>query len=662
MANFCLPRDRVSAFQKAIKSGELDPPALAQLSSVQRRDVLAKFVGEEAAPKVNAEFESKLLLKNQKQGMVTWVKGVTNMKPEVRRDMLAKIQKLERMLDPEDKDVFFSDLAEKRLGFGIDAEEVKLITGMSKKVSDLEAKRLPDRSFPTFEDRMAYGYAAEDLSETFGKLKIKAESLKLSDLKTLRGLGSLGNKIAGNMKSLTASMDNSSIFRQGWKTMITNPNIWRKNATDTFITIARTIGGKNVMREVNAEIISRPMYDKMVKAGLAIKNPEEAFPESLAERIPGFGRLYKASESAYTGFVYKMRADVFEQYIKAAEHGGVNINNPTKLKSIGNLVNSLTGRGNLGRLEPIAGVTNNLFFSPRFLKSNIDTLTAHQFDKNVTPFVRKQAAKNLLKISATVAGILATADAISPGSVDFDSRSTDFGKIKVGNTRFDVTGGMASLVTLGARLVPTVHDGKLGFYAKTSTGKMQDLQDEAFGSRDQIEVLTSFIRNKLSPAAALVTNLSTGEDTLGNPTTPIGELVKGVTPIGARNAYEALQDPNSAPDLAIIIADGLGISANNYVPIQKNAWKNSTTKELNAFKEKVGDKKFEEAGKQFEKEANAYINRIVKDERYTALNDDDKQSLLARKKAEIRTNILKKYNFTYKKDKSDPDKLKDLLK
>lgn len=177
-----------------------------------------------------------------------------------------------------------------------------------------------------------------------------------------------------------------------------------------------------------------------------------------------------------------MRADVFEKYYKMAEASGVNVNDPAQLKDIGKLVNSLTGRGYLGQAEKVAGVVNNIFFSPRFMKANIDTLTAHQLSQGVTPFVRKQAAKNLLKIATATAGILYTAEAIRPGSVDFDPRSTDFGKIKIGNTRFDVTGGMSSLVVLGARLLPTMHDGVWGQYAKTSTGKMTNLNDTAFGS------------------------------------------------------------------------------------------------------------------------------------------------------------------------------------
>lgn len=655
MANFCLPRDRVNAFKLGLKSGEIDPQVLSRMSSEERRNFLAQYVGDgAAAKKVNAEFESKLLLKNQQLGMITWAKKTAGLKPQTKRDLITRIQKLDRVLDPEEQDAFLSDLAEAKLGFGVAEDEAKTIAGLSKTVSEAEAKRLPDGTFPTEADRMKYGYAVEDMTDYVASLKKNAESLKASDLKTARGIGTATSRVAGNLKSLTASLDNSSIFRQGWKTLITNPNIWRKNAAKTFSTLVREVGGKNVMREVNADIVSRPTYDKMTKAGLAIKNPEEAFPESAAEKIPGFGRLYKASESAYTGFVYKTRADVFDQYLKVAEKAGVNIDDPTELKAIGKLVNSLTGRGDLGALERVATPVNNLFFSPRFVKANLDTLTAHALDKNITPFARKQAAKNLLKVASASAGVLYTANALLPGSVDWDSRSTDFGKIRVGNTRFDVTGGMGSLVVLMARLATG--------QAKTSTGKMVDLKGDEFGGRDQIDVFTDFIRNKLAPASSLALNVYTGKDFLGRKTEIGKEVIKATTPIGAQNAYELLQDPNSAPDLVAIIAEGLGISASNYAPVAKGTWENSSSKQIKAFKESVGQDKFNEAAKQFEDKSNEFVNRIIKDARYKALSDDDKQALLTKKKNQIRDEIMSRYNFTYKTTKKPSNRFDELIK
>ncbi|WP_460315408.1 hypothetical protein, partial [Staphylococcus aureus] len=90
-------------------------------------------------------------------------------------------------------------------------------------------------------------------------------------------------------------------------------------------------------------------------------------------------------------------------------------------------------------------------FSAKFLKSNIDTLTAHQFNMKLSKYARKQAALNTLKIVGGIAATLAIADQLWPGSVNWDPRSSDFGKIRIGKVRFDISGGMSSLVVLAAR-------------------------------------------------------------------------------------------------------------------------------------------------------------------------------------------------------------------
>lgn len=658
--NFCLPRDKVQSFKEGLKSGEINPNELATMSSVNRREFLSKYVGESQAKRVNAEFESKMLLKDQQKGYLSWAKNVSGIRPQTRRDLISKIERMNPILTPEDESAFLEDLASTRLGIDITEAESQKIANLSRNVSEAEAKRSEDGTFSSEKDRLDYGRSVEDLTDYVAELKRDTEKLSFGNIKRdikenpVGILGKVTNKTAGNMKSLSASLDNSSIFRQGWKTLITNPNVWRKNAAKTFLDISKTIGGKNTLREVNADIISRPNYDRMVKAKLAIKNPEEAFPESLAEKVPALGRLYKASEAAYTGFVYKTRADVFDKYLQMAEKAGVDINDKKQLEAIGKLVNSLTGRGNLGKLEPVGSTVNNVFFSPRFLKSNVDTLTAHSFDNNITPFARKEAAKNLIKIASATSGILALANAIHPGSVDFDPRSSDFGKIKIGNTRFDVTGGMGSLVTLAAREIT-------GKSKSSTTGKITDLRNDDFGARDQLDVLYDFFRNKLSPAASATVNSITGKDTLGNKTTPLKEFGKTAIPIGIQNAYEQFKDPNAAAPLAAIIADGLGISANNYSATKDNGWEDSKSKELIAFKNKVGGTKFKQANDKFNQKLNNYIDRIRKEESYNKLSDNDKGDLLAKYKTKLQKEVLKDYGFQYKSPKVSKNKTLESL-
>jgi hypothetical protein len=151
------------------------------------------------------------------------------------------------------------------------------------------------------------------------------------------------------------------------------------------------------------------------------------------------GRAYKASENAYGGFVHKTRADIFDKYIEIAKKNDVELTD-NELINIGRLVNALTGRGYLGKLEGAAETVNTIFFAPRNLKSHFDVLGGQILtggaslseikngENKGSNFVRIEAAKNLVKIVAGTALVLLIAKALRPDSVEEDPRSANFGK------------------------------------------------------------------------------------------------------------------------------------------------------------------------------------------------------------------------------------------
>ena len=55
---FCLPRNLAKIFLKKLKSGEITPAKMTEMTSQQRRDYFSSFLGEANATKVNALFES----------------------------------------------------------------------------------------------------------------------------------------------------------------------------------------------------------------------------------------------------------------------------------------------------------------------------------------------------------------------------------------------------------------------------------------------------------------------------------------------------------------------------------------------------------------------------------------------------------------------------
>ncbi len=552
--SFCLLKPEVEKFVEALKTGEINPVKLAEMTSKERRDYLSDIVGKENAKEVNALFESKLLLKNQQQGMINWAKKTAGLKPEVRRDLISRIEKMDKVLDPKERDLFLEDLASTKLGTDVTFEEAKYITEVSNKVVEAKAK-IKEGSPDGSEERLAYGRELVKLNDFVNDLKAKNTDTLLQQIKespgtaVVEGISNLG----GLAKSLKASLDNSVIGRQGLKTLFSNPSIWRKNSLQTFKDMVQQFGGKEVVKEVMADVLSRKnaLNGLYRKEKLAIGNIEEAFPTSLPEKIPLLGRAFKASQAAFEGFQYRTRADVFDKYVEIAEKTGADI------EGIGKVANALTGRGDMGKLEPMADKLNTLLFSPRFLKSNIDLLTAHAFDKGMGSFARKKAAENLIKTVGGIGTVLTIANAVMPGSVETDPRSSDFGKIKVGDTRFDVAGGMASLVTLASRL------GTMSSKSST-TGKVTPLNSDKYGARTGIDVAKDFILGKFAPLPGAVRDILKGQDFQGNKPTLKSTAVNLLAPLPFQNAVEASKNPNSAPLMLRIILDGLGIGASTY--------------------------------------------------------------------------------------------------
>ncbi len=570
--NFCLPKDSTEKFLNALREGKIDPEKMAVMSSAERRAVFDSIIGKEYSKPVNASFEKTLLLKNQQRGMVNWAKQVGGIREPVRRDMIARIEKMDRILTAADEKTFLNDLAEKKLGVEVSFDEASEISTASRELA--RAKERIDSGEPAGgPTRIEYGARLVELQNLVNNLKAKQSETTFSSLakefKTSPGQATIGSvsKMAGFAKGLKASLDNSAIFRQGWRTIFTNPTIWARNAAKSFSDIARQLKRKpsstEVIDGVKADIYSRQnaLDGHYKRMKLDIGTGEEAFPTSLPAKIPGLGRLYTASQTAYEGFLYRMRADIADKFIDIAKANNVNLADPFQARSIGRMINSLTGRGDLGSFEKVGKQINTIFFSPKAVKSHFDFLTLHATDKMST-FARKQAAINMVKVIGGMATILLVAKTLDPDSVEFDPRSSDFGKIKIKDTRFDMSGGMSSMMVLASRLATLETKS-------TATGKVTPLNSGKFGSKTGLDVTFDFFTNKTSPFASIIVDLLRGRDFDGNKPTPLNEAKNLLVPLPITNNYEALTNPDSANDLLIMIADGLGISTNTYTKKKK---------------------------------------------------------------------------------------------
>lgn len=555
---FCLPQDASKKLLSAIRAGSVDPGALVKMSSAERSDFLGKIVGDENAEGTNALFESKMLLQDYKRGLVTWAKKLTGLSSTTRASFLDKINSLDRVLDPTDEKTFLADLAKQKLGASVTFDEAKSITSLAKDATEARTAIKPDDAAGS-ESRLSYGSKLVTLQNYVGELKHSADAT----LREQFGKEPIGTAVtqAKRVFSLSKALKNvgdlSSLFHQGWKALTTHPAIWAKNALASITDAARALGRPGTDTEIGdatkADIFSRPnalngIYQKM---HIDIGNVEESFPSTLPEKVPLFGRLYKATETGFAGFLYRTRADLADLYVKVASDNGIDLGDKKQLSSIGDMVNALTGRGKTSSVTSETNIVNAAIYSQKLLKSNFDYLTAHQFQKDVTPFVRKTASINLLKSVMATAAVLATAKALQPSSVTFDPRSTKFGKITLGGISFDVTGGNGSIVVLASRLISNSE--------VTSKGKVSQLNTGKFGAETSQDVIMDYLTGKLSPAASVILDLLNRSTFSGAKPTVGGELENAVAPFPIQNVIDGQKSVGLADSIIAEIADSFGL-------------------------------------------------------------------------------------------------------
>ena len=658
---YCLPRNEAQKIKDAIVSGKLNPDKLNNMSSANRRAFLTDLVGELNAKQVNLLFERKLLLKNQERAMSDWAREITGMSKEAKEATLKKIRqtyadKKRRLYEPQENEVFLneiiSDVYSKKLRTEVTLNEAQTITELGADVAKNHAKMNEDFTWDSKQDAVNFGASKVAFDNYVGGLKTDVLKRPLVNPLTQKGIGKFDalienskislNFIADNSRAIVASLDNSFWGRQGLKVML-NPkyaDIWAKNFTKSFVDIAKTLKGGNkagdaIIDGVKAEIYSREnylngRYEKGKKLDIGVG--EEEFPTSAPSKIPALGRLFRASEVAYEAGAMRMRVDIADRLYKLAEKNSVDLTNKKTVGDINLLVNSMTGRGRLGISEGKQVLINKAFFSIKKVKSDIDFLT-DALKSSKDPFVRKQAAQNLLMVGGSIATILAIANQLDPDSVEEDTRSANFGKIRVGDTRFDVTGGMTPLLILATRIARQSKKSSI-------TGEVATL-GKKFGSPTGTDVLWNFTENKFSPAFSTIAHLIDQQTFKKEVPTLLTELQNLTVPLIIQEGQTAKQNEHSADLLLILLAESFGISANTY-SINTN-WEQSDSQEMKRFKEKVGEKKFEQANDEFNKNMRDWLTKEQKTTEYKNLSDEDKSKLITRQRRTEKSDMFDKY-------------------
>lgn len=308
--------------------------------------------------------------------------------------------------------------------------------------------------------------------------------------------------------------------------------------------------------KVNHAILNRDLAPVGARSKLAIipidgtaklSAHEEALMSHWAERIPVIKQFTRAGIT----FMNLLRSEAFDTMYRTL--GNTDTVSQGKADLISNYVNVASGRGNLGKVELFATALNRVFFAPKYVVSRFQLLMGQPLWHNArgvegSAQVRKIIA---LEYARTFAGlsVVFALGAMAGGEIEWDSRSTDFMKLRWGKTRIDPMMGLSQATVLLTRII--------GGETKNAKGKIMPLRGPKvpFGGSTTSDVINRFFRYKLSPMIGIPWSIAAGKDPIGRKV-DAAWMAKSLIPITWGDIYDVIQEQGVAKGTA---ASTLGI-------------------------------------------------------------------------------------------------------
>jgi hypothetical protein len=377
-------------------------------------------------------------------------------------------------------------------------------------------------------------------------------------------------------RAIKSSFDLSAVGRQGLSLGIMHPTA----AARAFGAQMRALASEEYSEALNRKLRTSYMGRVFRRSGGDITSSvsssptqrEEAFMSTWLQRLgdaelSGAGKLLlplkligkgvNASDRAYTTYLNKLRVETFgywaNQYL---EEGLDPESNKREFRQLARWINSLSGRGRAGIFEGDAW--NALLWSPKFTTSRFEAparslaLAMQTSD----PVAMKAGWRGLIAhVSAALslaALVKVAADAFDEEDmeVELDWRSSDFMKIRKGNTRIDMAAGYGP----PARLVAAWLTGERKNILSGKTEKTNPLISTAY-----------FLRNKLAPVPSAVVSERLGTDPTGAEPTAGSTAVGLIQPM-ILETFAEVMDEHGAAGLGYLIPDilGFGTSVHEY--------------------------------------------------------------------------------------------------
>ncbi len=327
-------------------------------------------------------------------------------------------------------------------------------------------------------------------------------------------------------RTVEASYDISAPLRQG--AVLVGREAWVKS----WEPMVRSFSDERIARGALEAIVEDPVYHAWAKpAGLAIADPgfgaaygivtpQEAYvalkPGTVVGRFVGEFPGIKHSQRSYTTFLNKLRFDTFKstlqtwqrlarEDIRAGRESKYTAYGMDDVKHLARWINIASGWGELGPAEKVLPELAGVLFAPRFRASRLETVPYAVYLGLRNPLMRQEVARDLAAFFTMNLSLASLAKISGVADVELDPRSTDFGRMKIGDTRFDTWAGFQPDIRMLGQVI--TGEGK-----STVSGEVYE--------KGRLETVSRRVQGLLHPMAGTILDVYMGQTFIGQQVEP----------------------------------------------------------------------------------------------------------------------------------------------
>lgn len=597
--------EAAAAYERATKAIE---------ASIQRyKDIIAGIAKPDAGKKYSVDAEMAALL-DQRDALRDAAAALRAMDPaRIDKRKQAVLKALDKSIIEISRKITDGDLSTKGRTdfFAADPDVTKLRAARDLLNKTLEAMRkdaLPKRSpeeirnsrdqklienkINQLRDRLARGdyapkpklpppdYAGRD---ALIKEKKRLESeFNMKVLELALASRSLGRKIFDNTldvvfgvsRAMLTSFDAGAFGRQAGLVNFMRPGLAIKNFPANFAFSEKAATRYETAMETDPRWARAQAADLALtswRPGSSLTDMEEVYRSRIAKKIPGVA----ASERAYVTYLNQVRFTYFNALMDTLP---VAHQTEENMKFLARHVNMMTGRGKMGpKMEGAAATLASVFFSPKYWWSRLqvlgnmiyiplDAMTGFRLGAKETKIARQIVAVEYARLGAML-GLVFSLFAFAKDAFDLDDeelsigtdwRSSDFGKLRIANTRIDFMAGLLQNVVFIGRMVTGEKT--------TGSGERVPISgniERKFGQNRLTETIR-LLRTKLSPAAGSIVNFLDEQDVVGNKFNLETEILGSYIPMSVAEFYSSTRELGIGAGPAAGLLNFIGIGAATY--------------------------------------------------------------------------------------------------